>query len=165
MLILSFGLLVCADVAPRGREVELQRVSSHQDPGRPSQGGPWVGERRRREDVRARPAEEERVVRRHRFDDPGAGPSHALSVDAVADFADILHHLEAVLQGMWSCIQDEGILEQCVGVPPPWRAMVRRATIAGVAMSRRLPLGPEGPVVGGGPPPKGGAGGGALEAP
>jgi hypothetical protein len=37
--------------------------------------------------------------------------------------------LEAVLQGvpegMWSRIQDEGILEQCVGVLPPWQVVVR----------------------------------------
>jgi hypothetical protein len=53
-----------------------------------------------------------------------------------------------VPEGMWSCIQDEGSLEQCVRILPPWWAMVRRAT-----------------VVGGGPPLEGGAGGGALEAP
>jgi hypothetical protein len=68
-------------------------------------------------------------------------------------------------EGMWSCIQDEGILDQCVGVSLTWRIVVRRAAVAGVAMTRRLPLGPEGPVVGGAPPPEGGVGGGALEAP
>jgi hypothetical protein len=79
---------------------------------------------------------------------------------------DIRRRLEAVLQGvpegMWLRIQDEGIMEQCVGVTLTWWAMVQRA---GVAMTGRLPPGPEGPVVGGGPPPEGGAGGGALEAP
>jgi hypothetical protein len=49
------------------------------------------------------------------------------------DFEDIRHRLEAVLQdvaeGIWSCIQDEAFLEQCVGVPPPWWAIVRRATV------------------------------------
>jgi len=70
-----------------------------------------------------------------------------------------------MLEGMWSRIQDEGILEQCVGIPPPWRAMVRRTTVAGAAMTERLPPGQEGPVVGGRPPPEGGAGGGPLEAP
>jgi hypothetical protein len=68
-------------------------------------------------------------------------------------------------EGMWSCIQDEGILEQCVGIPPPCRAVVQRATVVGAVMTGRLPLGQEGLVGGGGPPPKGGAGGGALEAP
>jgi hypothetical protein len=34
---------------------------------------PWVGERQRCEDVEARPAGEERVARRHRFDDLGEG--------------------------------------------------------------------------------------------
>jgi hypothetical protein len=37
--------------------------------------------------------------------------------------------------------------------------------VAGAAMTKQLPPGQEGPVVGGGPPPEGGAGGGALEAP
>jgi hypothetical protein len=122
-------LFVCADVAPRGREVELLRASARQEPGRPPRGGPRVGERRRHEDAGARPAEDERAVRRCQFDDPGVGPSHAPPADAGADFEDIRHRLEAVLQGMpegmWSRIQDEGILEQCVGVPPPWRAVVR----------------------------------------
>jgi hypothetical protein len=62
------------------------------------------------------------------FDDPGVEPSHAPLASVGVDFEDILRHLEAVLQGvpkgMWLCIQDEGILEQCVGVPPPWWAMV-----------------------------------------
>jgi hypothetical protein len=66
---------------------------------------------------------------------------------------------------MWSRIQDEGILEQCVGIPLPWWAVVRRAIVAGAAMTGRLPPGQEGPVGGGKPPPEGGAGGGALEAP
>jgi hypothetical protein len=70
----------------------------------------------------------ERVVRRHRLDDPSDGPSHAPPTDVGTDFEDIRHHLEAVLQGvpegMWSRIQDEGILEQCVGILLPWRAMV-----------------------------------------
>ena len=90
-------------------------------------------------------------------------------MDAGADFEDIRRRLEAVLQGvtegMWSRIQDEGILEQCVGIPPPWWVVVRRATVEGVAMTRRLPLRQEGPVVGGGPPLEGGVGGGSLEAP
>jgi hypothetical protein len=32
-------------------------------------------------------------------------------------------------------------------------------------MTKWLPPGPEGPIVGGGPPPEGGAGGGDLETP
>ena len=76
---------------------------------------------------------------------------------------------------MWTCIQDESILEQCVGVPPPWRAIVRRAAVLAAMTSGCLPLGQEGlvggpplPGEGGGgppPPPEGGAGGGAIEAP
>jgi hypothetical protein len=105
-----------------------------------------------------RPADPEREVRKRRFDDPCVGPSHAPLTDARADFEDIRHCLEAVLQGMpkgmWSCIQDEGILEQCVGISLPWRAVVRHVGVASVVMTRWLPLGQEGPVVGGGPPPE-----------
>jgi hypothetical protein len=111
-------LFACADVAPRGHEVELQRALER----------PPRGERRRCEDVTVRPAELERAVRRHQFDDPGAGPSHAPPVVAGANFENISRHLEMVLQevpeGIWSRIQDEAFLEQCVGVSPPWRAIV-----------------------------------------
>jgi hypothetical protein len=59
-------------------------------------------------------------------------------VDVEVDFEDIHHYLEAVLQdvpeGMWSRIQDEGILEQCVGISPPWWAMVRWAAVVSAAM-------------------------------
>jgi hypothetical protein len=106
-------------VAPRGRKVELQRA-----PERPL----W-GERRRRDEAAVRPAEPERAARRCRFDDPGAGPSHAPLAVAGADYEDIRRRLETILQevpeGIWSRIQDENFLEQCVGVPPPWRAIVR----------------------------------------
>jgi hypothetical protein len=66
---------------------------------------------------------------------------------------------------MWSRIQDESILEKCVGVPLMWWTMVQQATVAGAAMTGRLPPGPEGPIAGGEPPPEGGPGGGALEEP
>jgi hypothetical protein len=125
---------------------------------RPPRGEPRAGERRRWEDVGVRPVDDERVARRHHFDDPGAGPSHAPPAEAGGEFEDIRHRLEAVLQGvpegMWSWIQDEGILEQCVGVPLVWWTMVRRAAVAGAAMTGRLPPGPEGPIVGGAPPPE-----------
>jgi hypothetical protein len=95
------------------------------------------------------------------------------------DFDDIHRHLETVLQdvpeGMWTRIHDESFLEQCVGVPPPWRAIVHQATVLAAMMSGHLSLGQESlvggpppPGVGGGgtpPPPEGGAGGGAIEAP
>jgi hypothetical protein len=132
-------LFLCADVAPRGREVELQRASARQEQERLPRG-----ERRRCEDIVVRPAEPERATRRCWFDDPGVGPSPAPPVTAGVDFEDIRRHLEAVLQDvpedMWSRIQDEGILEQCVGVMPPWRAVVRRAAVVGVVMTRRLSL-------------------------
>jgi hypothetical protein len=38
-------LFVCADVGPRRREVELVRAPAHQEPVRPLQGEPRVGER------------------------------------------------------------------------------------------------------------------------
>jgi hypothetical protein len=66
---------------------------------------------------------------------------------------------------MWSCIQDKGVLEQCVGLPAEWRTLIPRASVAGVAIIGRLPPGLEGPLAGGAPPPKRGPGGGALEAP
>jgi hypothetical protein len=109
------------------------------------------------------------VARAHHFDDPGTGPSHAPPAEAGGDFEDIHHHLEAVLQGvpkgMWLCIQDEGIIEKCVGVPLMWQTMVRRAVVVGAAMTGWLPPGPKGPIVGGAPPPEGGPRGGSLEAP
>jgi hypothetical protein len=101
-------LFVCENVAPQGHEVELRRASTHQEPERPSRGGLWVGERCQREDAEVRPDALERAARRHHFDEPGARTSHAPLADARADFEDICHRLEVVLQGvpegMWSCI-------------------------------------------------------------
>jgi hypothetical protein len=101
-------LFVCADVAPRAREVELRRAPTRQEPERPPRGGPHVGERCRHEDSMVRLANPERVVRRRWFDDPSVGPSHAPPTDARVDFEEIRHCLEVVLQGvpegMWSCI-------------------------------------------------------------
>jgi hypothetical protein len=120
MLILSVGLLfcACADVAPRGHEVEMQRASAQREPERLPHG-----ERRRRDDAAGQPVEPERAARRCRFD-PIAGPSHAPPVVAEVDFDDIRCRLETVLkdvpEGMWTRIYDERFLEQCLGVPPPW---------------------------------------------
>jgi hypothetical protein len=148
-------------VAPRGHEVEMQRAPAHREPERLPQG-----ERRRREGAAGRPAEPERAARRHRYDDPGAGPSHTPPTAAGVDYDDIRRLLETVLQdvpeGMWTRIEDEGFLEQCVGVPPPWRAIVRQAAVLAAMMSGCLPPRQEGPV-GGPPPPR--AGGGVIEAP
>jgi hypothetical protein len=113
----------CADVAPRGREVEMQRAPAQRAPERLPRG-----ERRWRDEAVGRPAEPERVVRRRRFDDLGARPSHAPPAVAGFDFDDIRHRPEMVLQdvpeGMWIHIQDEGFLEKCIGVPRPWRGIV-----------------------------------------
>jgi hypothetical protein len=79
-------------------------------------------------------------------------------------------------EGMWTCIQDEEFLEQCIGLPPPWRSIMRRAVVLAARTSGRLSLGQGGPAnvpppppgAGGGgppPPPEGGVDGGALEAP
>ena len=90
-------------MAPRGREVEMQRASAHLGLERRPQG-----ERHRRENVIEQPAEPERAARRRRFDDPGAGPSHTPPTVAGVEFDDIHRHLEMVLQdvpeGMWSRI-------------------------------------------------------------
>jgi hypothetical protein len=90
-------------VAPRGREVEMQRVSARREPERLPHG-----ERCQREDAVGQPTELERVARRRRFNDPDAGPSHAPSAVAGVDLDDIRRRLETVLQnvpeGMWMCI-------------------------------------------------------------
>jgi hypothetical protein len=174
-MIVCWLFCACADLAPRGREVEFQRAPAQRELERPPRGG-----RRRRDEAAGAPAEPERPARRRRFDDPGAGPSHAPPAAAGGDFDDIRRRLETVLQdvpeGMWICIQDEGFLEQCIGLPPPWRSIVRRAAVLAAMTSGRLPPGQEGPAgvpppppgAGGGgppPPPEGGAAGGAIEAP
>jgi hypothetical protein len=62
-----------------------------------------------------RPGDDDRVARRHRYDDPSAGPSHAPSAEAGGEFDDFHRRLEVVLwgvpKGMWVRIHDEGILE------------------------------------------------------
>jgi hypothetical protein len=93
---------------------------------------------------------------------------------------DIVRRFETVLrdvpEGMWRHIQDEEFLEQCVGLFPPWRSIMRRVAVLAAMASGRLPPGqgdPAGvppPLLGagrGGPPPplEGGAAGGSLEAP
>jgi hypothetical protein len=114
-------------------------------------------------------ADDERAARRHHFDDPGVGPSHAPLADARGDFEDIRRCLEAVLQGMpegmWLRIQDEGILEKCVGFS-------RHVVGHGVASNssrccddQTVTSRSGGTSSGWGPLPEGGEGGGALEAP
>jgi hypothetical protein len=144
------------------------------------EGRPPRGERRGRDEAAEGPAEPERPARRHRFDDPGAGPSHAPPAAAGGELDDILCRFETVFrdmpEGMWIRIQDEEFLEQCIGLPPPWRSIMRRAVVLAAMTSGRLPPGQGGPAdvpppppgAGGGgppPPPEGGAAGGALEAP
>jgi hypothetical protein len=80
-------LVACADVAPHGHEVELQRAPERRS---------W-GERRRHEDAAVQPTELERAARRHQFDDPGAGPSHSPPAATRANFEDICRSLEMVL--------------------------------------------------------------------
>ena len=62
-------------------------------------------------------------------------------------------------------IQDEGILEQCIGLLEKSRMLICRAVVAGATMTRWFPPELEGPVAGGVPPPVGGLGGGPIEAP
>jgi hypothetical protein len=144
------------------------------------EGRPQCGERHPWDEATRRLAGAERPVQRRRFDDPCAGPSHAPPAAAGGELEDLHRRFEAVLrdvpEGMWIRIQDEGFLEQCIGLPTPWRGLVRRAAVAATLTSGRLPPGQEGPAgapppppgVGGEgppPPPEGGAAGGALEAP
>jgi hypothetical protein len=90
-------------------------------------------------------------------------------VGAGGEFKDILHRLEVVLQefteGMWLHIQDEGDLEQCVGLLVEWQTLICREAVAGEAMTGWLPPGLEGPLASGAPSPERGLGGGSLEAP
>jgi hypothetical protein len=73
--------------------------------------------------------------------------------------------LQGVSEGMWAHIQDERVLEQCVGVPTEWQTLIHWEAVAGAAMTGRLPPGPGGPPAGGAPPADRGPGGGALGAP
>jgi hypothetical protein len=165
----------CADLAPRGREVEVFRAPAQREKERP----PRVG-RRPRDEAAGGPAGPERPAQRRHFDDPGAGPSHAPLVAARVDDDDLVRRFETVFrdvpEDMWTRIQDEEFLEQCIGLPPPWRSIMRRAAVLAAMTSGRLTPGQGGPAdvpppppgAGGGgppPPPEGGAAGGALEAP
>ena len=116
-------------------------------------------------------------MQRSRFEDHGAGPSHAPPT-AAGDDADLVRRFETIFrdvpEGMWTQIQDEEFLEQCIGLPPPWRSIMRRAAVFAAMTSGRLPPGQGGPAdappppagAGGGgppPPPEGGAAGGDLQ--
>jgi hypothetical protein len=140
-----------------------------QGPVRPSWGEPWVGERWWWDEVGARFSDDERVGKRRQYDDPSVGPSHALPTGASEEFEDFCRQLEVVLQGVpegkWTQIQDEGVLEKCVGLPTELWTLIRRAAIAGAVMIGRLPPGLEGPLASGAPPPERGPDGGAIEAP
>ena len=87
---------VCADVGPRGHEVELVRASAHQGPVRPPRGEPQERERQGCDDVGVRPTKDERAAKRRRFDDPGARPSHGPPIETGGEIEDISHHLEVV---------------------------------------------------------------------
>jgi hypothetical protein len=138
------------------------------------------GGRRPRDEAARRPTGPKRPAQRRRFDDLGVGSSHAPPTAAGGELDDILRQFETVFrdvpEGMWIRIQDEEFLEQCIGFPPPWRSIMRRAAVLASMTSGRLPPGQEGPVgapppppgAGRGgppPPPEGGAAGGAIEAP
>jgi hypothetical protein len=81
-------------------------------------------------------------ARRCRYDDPGAGPSHAPPAGVGGEFEDFLRRLEVVLQGvpegMWVHIQDEGILEQCIGLLVELQTLIHRAAVAGAAMTGQV---------------------------
>jgi hypothetical protein len=150
-----------------------------QAPVPPEQDRPPRGARRPRDAAAGGAAGPERPAQRRRWDDPGAGPSHAPPAAAGVD-EDIVRRFETVLRDvperLWIQIQDEDVLEQCVGLPPPWRSLLRRTAVLAAMTSGRLPPGqggladdpPPPPGAGRGgppPPPEGGAAGGALEAP
>ena len=110
-------------MAPRGREVEVFKA-----PAQPEQERPLCVGRQPRYEAAGGPAGLERLAQRRRWDDPGAGPSHAPPA-AAGDDEDLVHCFETVFrdvpEGMWTQIQDEEFLEQCIGLPPPWRSIMR----------------------------------------
>jgi len=67
-------------------------------------------------------------------------------------------------EGIWAHIQDNEVLDQCVGVSVEWQALICRETVVGVAMTGRLPLGVGGPPAGGAPLTDKGPRGGDLGA-
>ena len=152
--------------------MDLFRAPVQREQERPPRGG-----RRPRDEAARGPAGLERPAQRRRWDDPGAGSSHAPPAAAGVD-EDIVRRFQTVLRDvpehLWSHIQDEDVLEQCVGLPQPWRSLLRRAAVVTAMTSGRLPPGQGGPADvpppspgagrGGPPPPEGGAAGGALEA-
>jgi hypothetical protein len=99
---------VCADVGLHRRQVDLVRASTHQGPMRPLWGETQVGETCRRDEVGASLADVERDGRRRRYDDPGAGISHASPVEADRVLEDFRCRLEVVLlgvsEGRWTFI-------------------------------------------------------------
>ena len=150
-----------------------------QAPVPPEQDRPPWGARHPRDAAAGGSVGPERPAQRHHWDDPRAGPSHALPTAAGVD-EDIVRRFETVLRDvpevMWRHIQDKEFLEQCVGLSPPWRSIMRRVAVLAAMASGRLhpgqgdPAGVPPPPPGAGrggplPPPEGGAAGGALEAP
>ena len=91
-----------------------------QEPVPPEQDRPPRGARHPRDTAAGGAAGPERPAQRHYWDDPGVGPSHAPPAAAEAD-EDLVHWFETVFrdvpEGMWTQIQDEEFLEQCVGLP------------------------------------------------
>jgi hypothetical protein len=63
---------------------------------------------------------------------------------------------------MWAHIQDEEVLEECVGVPVEWWTPIRRVAVAGETMTSQFPPRLGGPSASGAPPTNTGHGGGSL---
>jgi hypothetical protein len=61
------------------------------------------------------------------------------------------HVLQGLHEGMWAQIEDEEVLELCMGIPAEWWTLICQAKVAQVVMTGRLPPGPRGPQVGGAP--------------
>ena len=80
----------CADLAPRGREVEVFRAPAQREQERP----PCAG-RRSRDEAVGGSSGPERPAQRHHFDDPGAGPSHTPPA-AAGDDDDLVRRFEMV---------------------------------------------------------------------
>jgi hypothetical protein len=89
-------------VAPRGREVDVFRAPAPRE----QEGPPHAGRRRRDEDA-GELAGPERPAQRRRWDDPGAGSSHA-PLAAAGDDEDLVRRFETVFrdvpEGVWTQI-------------------------------------------------------------
>jgi hypothetical protein len=74
-------------------------------------------------------------------------------------FKEVIH---SVSEGMWAHIEENGFLDQCLGVSMEWRTLIYRVVVVGAMMIVRLPLGTGGLLASGVPPVDRAPGGGDI---